>query len=615
MKPDAVVVGAGPAGSASALKLARAGAKVLLVDRARFPREKPCGDGLTPRALAALDELGIGIERTPLVRHVVAHAAGDSARRVDVELNAAGTVLARAVLDERLAQQAASAGAAFRTLATVEALVVEDRTVRGVRIRSPSGRSELVLAPITILAEGSAQALGRQAPIPPVRGRRSGFALRRYLSGVEWTGPPAFEIWLPLESNGAPVFGYGWAFPDARGLANLGVGWLDRPTPKIRIDGLLEGFEDMLRRTDPRFASARPETRPTGAPVLIGGSKAACFAPGLLVVGDAAGLANPLWAEGVALALESGSLAADTALSRLAGSAPLSAFGDALMEQAPLGARLASSLPSLYRSARRVSRDIAAFLCTETKLSRSVLSMMEAEATHSPLGPPAAEGTDPLLRAADAAGARARRLAGRDRPFFGELVVQLERLEAEGPRAARVFLATRACFPELDLADRGLRRAAVCLDLLARACLVLDDVPAATDEDDGTTRGGAWLAASIALHLGDRLLSRLFALASRLDPLARVVMSDAAVEVFEAAAGAATAAERSDAARLRRAIYAAAARAGARLAGADASLASDLAAAAAGADWTSASTPPELEALVPRGALREPAASMGPSPG
>ena len=105
MNADVVVVGAGPAGGSAALRLARVGARVLLLERSHFPREKPCGDGLTPRALAALDDLGIEIERSPEIRRVVARSSSDFAQRAELSLASAGTSLQRAKLDHGIKWQ------------------------------------------------------------------------------------------------------------------------------------------------------------------------------------------------------------------------------------------------------------------------------------------------------------------------------------------------------------------------------------------------------------------------------------------------------------------------------------------------------------------------------
>ena len=346
--------------------LARGGARVLLVERTDFPREKACGDGLAPRALAQLSDLGIEIAADPRIDLVRIWSPDEPSKHVALQVQGrSGTTLARLGLDERLARAAAESGAELYNRTTVEALVVEGGGVCGVRIRSARGAGEIVRAPVTILAEGSAGGLARQVPLPAARHERERcFAVRRYFDGVRWEGPPAFEFVIPIEVGGEPLAGYGWIFPMPDGRANVGLGRLAEAGCTTQLRSLLEWFEQMLRRNDVRFVSARSAGAAIGGPILIGGTGATSHAPGLLLVGDSARRPDPLWFEGISRAVESGVLAARSALSFLSDGSPLESYGRALAGLDPDLDRIGASLSCVHHNLRRVSRDVKDFFST-----------------------------------------------------------------------------------------------------------------------------------------------------------------------------------------------------------------------------------------------------------
>jgi hypothetical protein len=416
-----------------------------------------------------------------------------------------------------------------------------------------------------------------------------GFAIRHYVEGVRWEGSANFEIAVPPEAGRAPLAGYAWVFPMQGDRANVGVGYFTRPDLPTNLHALLRQFEEQLVRDDPRFAAARAVGQPIGAPIRIGGNSCATHAPGLLLVGDSAGLPNPLWAEGISRALESGVLAAEAALDHLGDGASLAAYGRSLAEQYPTFERIASSLPVLYRNASHVSRGLVPFLRTGTSIARAFFAMVEVDVEE----PEASERTacqgDELLLAARSAERRALRLASRDRAFFGEIVGKLlGRPDAPIP-VALLFFAARSRLPDAELSARELRRAAVCLELMRVAVALLDDldVDPHAETRDGA-RGGGWLAATLAIELAGRVLTRSFAVAGHLaEPLRRVVAEALLVAVEPLAADAAGAAPPSRSA-LAAALAAAAARAGARLGGAEPGAVDALAQAAAEAARTAA---------------------------
>jgi geranylgeranyl reductase family protein len=321
---DAIVVGAGPAGSSAAHRLASAGASVLLLDRARFPRDKPCGGGITGRAVRLLP-----VPVDPVVE--------DRATRVRLRARYRGgferageqplvLMTQRARLDAFLAEHAAAAGADFRDGTRVDG--VEGTTVR----LAGGGGAE---GQIILGADGAngvvARALGLAADI------EHGVAL-------EGNAPhdPAYRSTLLLEFGVVPG-GYGWLFPKAEHL-NVGVGGWGREGPRLRdhLRRLCQAYglraEDLTNTRGHRLPMRRPEA------VLARGRAA--------VIGDAAGLVDPFSGDGIYEALLSARHAADAALDVLSGRA-------ATLE--PYHDRLTSELAGLQSSSWRLKRAVDRF--------------------------------------------------------------------------------------------------------------------------------------------------------------------------------------------------------------------------------------------------------------
>ena len=341
---DAVVVGAGPGGAATAAHLARAGSRVLLLDRASFPRDKACGGGLTPRGVAALDRLGVALDASEAVIVDGLEMVGDG-RSLTARFPSTrswpshGLVARRAVLDTKIVEAAVRAGAELRTGVHVVGPTFVDGVCRGVRIRS-NGATADVEATWTIAADGATSTTARAAGIAPRSTGRSGggfwyAALRGYFSPVAPLpsgGGPKLEFYPLQTSSGRWLPAYGWVFPLPDGSANVGV---DLPhTPSLAAcPGLrpaYAAFVQRLRRDRPGFEDAAEEAPPQGAllPEAMEGFRAG--APGLLAVGDAAGLITPYSGEGILYALESAELAAHAIVSHAASSDVVRAYATAL---------------------------------------------------------------------------------------------------------------------------------------------------------------------------------------------------------------------------------------------------------------------------------------------
>ena len=310
VRADVVVVGAGPSGSAAAAWAARSGRDVLLIDACEFPRDKACGDGLTPRAVAELRALGLGDWLDGRIRHHGLRMAGYGA---DVEVRWPGksfpmtsSAVPRTELDDRIREVAADSGAAMAL----------GRKCVDVA-RDSAGRVEAV-----ILADGSRVgcrwlivADGARSPLGRILGRQwhqqtvYGVAARAYLAS-----PRADEPWISSDlelrsADGQVLPGYGWIFPLGNGQVTIGVGALataKRPA-EVALRPLLRHYAD-LKRSAWGF-TGQPQAH-ASALLPMGGAVSGVAGENWMLIGDAAACVNPLNGEGIDYGLETGRLAA-----------------------------------------------------------------------------------------------------------------------------------------------------------------------------------------------------------------------------------------------------------------------------------------------------------------
>jgi geranylgeranyl reductase family protein len=325
---DAIVVGAGPAGAATAAHLARGGARVLICDPSHFPRDKACGGGLTPRGVGALDRLGVKLSDDEAIAVGGLEMVGRG-RSVATSFPATSTwpshglVARRTVLDNAILEAAIDAGAEFRTGVRVTGPLFSDGVCRGVRTKS-DGSVEEIGAAWTIAADGATSVTARAAGLAPATtsGAGGGFwyaALRGFVGPVAprtHHGEPVLEFYPLRSASGRWLPAYGWVFPLPDGGANIGV---DIPhTPRLAacppLREAYDAFVERMRRERPGFESAVEEAPPQGAllPEAMLGFRGG--APGLLAVGDAAGMITPYSGEGILYALESAEHAARSIL-------------------------------------------------------------------------------------------------------------------------------------------------------------------------------------------------------------------------------------------------------------------------------------------------------------
>jgi menaquinone-9 beta-reductase len=315
---DVVVAGAGPAGSIAALVLARAGARVALVDKAAFPRDKACGDLVGPRGVAVLRELGVPV--TDAGRGADLLVAGPSGQRARLPAYRGrtyagyGLIVPRTVLDDALRAAAVAAGATPVRARISDAEIGRDGLLQAL-IASDGQR---LAGRVFIGADGALSVVARLAGMLDPAAALWGFAIRAYL--------PA-EVPLPLlmllDSRPWRIFpGYGWLFPGADGLANVGIGvGMGRQRRGAELSGELRRFCALLRAAGDLAADARPGPV-TGGWLRMGGAGTVPAAGNVLLVGDAAGLINPLQGEGIAPAMISGRLAGQAAAADLASAGP-----------------------------------------------------------------------------------------------------------------------------------------------------------------------------------------------------------------------------------------------------------------------------------------------------
>jgi geranylgeranyl reductase family protein len=327
---DVLVVGAGPGGSSAAYHLARHGVDVLLVERAVFPREKVCGDGLTPRGVNAIQRMGIdpgdqGFERVDGLR---IHS-----RKVTLELPWPrlsdfpdyGLVRTRMDLDELLARRAQKAGATLIERTEAVAPSFDDGWVAGATIRSADdGRGETgeVRARFVVAADGASSRFAAQAGVRRDASRPLGIAARRYYRTEHHAGP-WLDVWFDLWDGADLMPGYGWLFPVPEGRVNVGAGLLNtfKNFKNVSARRVFDAFAKMLPATW-NVTEEASEGRVLSGPLPMGVNRYPQAAPGMLVVGDAAGIVNPFNGEGIAYAIESGEIAAELLFDAMASHRP-----------------------------------------------------------------------------------------------------------------------------------------------------------------------------------------------------------------------------------------------------------------------------------------------------
>lgn len=313
---DVLVIGGGPAGAAAGYWLARHGHAVTILERKTFPREKTCGDGLTPRAVHQLDEMGLGEQLTKYHRYNGLRATG-MGRMLELEwpnhpvYPQHGYVVRRRELDQMVAENAQNAGATLLLGHEAVQPIVERGFVRGATVQTYAGETKDIRAKYVVVADGANSRFGRALGTFRTREWPYGTAIRTY-----WQTPRHAEPWIESaldvkDRNGNPMPGYGWIFPVGDGTVNIGVGLLStfRDFKSVNTTHLLDAYAHQVAERweiDP----GNPECKATSGRIPMGGSVGPKAGPSYLVVGDASGAVNPFNGEGIDYAYETARIAA-----------------------------------------------------------------------------------------------------------------------------------------------------------------------------------------------------------------------------------------------------------------------------------------------------------------
>jgi geranylgeranyl reductase family protein len=314
--PRVLVIGGGPAGSAAAYWMARDGLDVTLVEKKEYPRDKTCGDGLTPRAILQLQNMGFDFDVPEFHRITGLRSyAGDD---LMIEMPWPdhsrfpnwGGVIRRRDLDQRVARLAEKEGVRIREKTTATP-VVESGQLTAVTLAN-GGESETVTPDVTIIADGSMNRFGRELGTSRRRDYPLGMAARGYYSSPR-SEDPFLESQLDLrDSSGATIPGYGWVFPLGDGTVNVGVGllstfkkWKDVNTTHMMNDYVAAAPEYWGLSEESKLS------KPMGGKLTMSYSKSPLIGHNWLTVGDAAGAINPWNGEGISYAYETGRFAAD----------------------------------------------------------------------------------------------------------------------------------------------------------------------------------------------------------------------------------------------------------------------------------------------------------------
>ncbi len=339
--PTVLVVGGGPAGASAAYWLAHAGSDVTLVERKEFPRDKTCGDGLTPRAIRQLLDMGFDFDVTEFhkITGLRSYAGPDLMLEVDWPQHSRfpdwGGVIRRRDLDEQVARLADKQG--VKVLQKTEAKpVIDDGRLAAVEL-THAGETERVTPDMTVIADGSLNRFGRDLGTSRRKDYPMGLAARGYFASPR-SADPFLESQLDIrDDSGASMPGYGWVFPLGDGSVNVGVGllstfsrWKHVNTTKMMADYVDNSAPDYWDLGDHSKL-----TDPEGGKLTMSFSKGPLVGSNWVVVGDAAGAINPWNGEGISYGYETGRLAAQVVVEALAADDPslLHRYTDRLEEE------------------------------------------------------------------------------------------------------------------------------------------------------------------------------------------------------------------------------------------------------------------------------------------
>lgn len=322
-KYDIIIVGAGPSGAAATLYARREGLKVLLLDRARFPRDKTCGDALSGKAVDVLKDLQL-LEKVRLlpgapISRIIFGSPNGSQLIINLdesELNRIpeGFVIRRRVFDQFMFEEARQAASDTIEGFTVTDLIMDHGQVQGVQGKTEGGGQQTHRAPIVLGADGYSSIVARKAGLYRHDPGHMVVALRQYFQDV---GGLTDQIELHFVDEVLP--GYFWIFPLEDGMANVGIGMLHKSLKKQKID-LKKALASIIASPAfrERFSHATSLEDPVGWNLPVGSKHYPSVGDGFMLLGDAAGLIDPFTGEGIGNALYSARYAIRTAKAAIA---------------------------------------------------------------------------------------------------------------------------------------------------------------------------------------------------------------------------------------------------------------------------------------------------------
>jgi len=470
---EVVVVGAGPAGCACAARLADRGHEVLLVDQSVFPRDKACGDGLSTLAMTHLERLGL--EHVLTVAHPISGLRGNfEYRRHKVVRydpppgrSFPACCVPRLTLDAALLTAARERGARF-SVARAQAPVLADGRLPRLDV-SRDGQAAAIAARFVVAADGATSRMRRELGVARPEHGLSAYGMRQYFT----TGralDPFFDVYVPVEFEGFDFAGYGWVFPVGERRANIGVGHFrgpgigDAPPIPHVFDLFVASLESKARE---RLGDLVREGRPIGSPVGMGFGRGRCRVGDVFFVGDAARTTDPISGEGIAYALEGGTIVADLVHATAIRGRRRGDAGDLLARRFPrLGQNMSTVVRLSVLAMNAGSQEATAGRREDSMpIARRIVTALDPfdpSWTRTAVARLVARADPESLTALEEVNVRALDLAETTYPFFREALAR-QLVARGGPLpAAGVLLAARACGGDVD---EDLRALAVAVTL------------------------------------------------------------------------------------------------------------------------------------------------------